>query len=722
MRLTCRYYSDIGMPARLRQGIGALALAIASCLPAAAWAGQDAAAQDSTAQAGVAQDRTVAPPPLSAIAGVKVYTPADFARFAPTTAYDMLSQVPGFTIRAADNARGLGQASENVLINGQRSTDKAGGAIAQLQKISAADVERIEIKEAASLGIPGLTGQVADVIVRSDRKGRGNFSWNPAVRAHYAKARWLGGSISYSGTTGDLGYTFSLENNAGRGATGGNDYRVLSPGGALVEARDQVQWNASDDAKLSAILKYGGSGPAQANLTLDVDPFWNRGNNFQRRLRSDGNSNNWNYHSRTMGFQYDISGDVSVPLGGGRLKLIGLRHWEHDPLLVDQRSVYDSGAPSDGIRYGQDTKVGETVGRLEYHWKGGANDWTVSLERAYNRLSQVSTLASLAPDGSYVDIPFPQGTGIVAETRYEGIVSLSRPLSRKLDLQLAGGAEYSRLGEVGIASPPRHFFRPKGSASLAWRPAAGWDASLKLERKVGQISFGDFLANQDVTNNRGNDANPNLVPPQSWEVTGELGRNFGRWGKTRLKLYRYWVSDIVDHIPVGVDGDAVGNLPRATRTGIESISTIQFDPLGWRGAKLDADIGFERSRVRDPLTGLLRSISNTHDAFADLTLRHDVPGTQFAWGAGLSYQHYGLSYYLDEVNQNWEGPYASVFVELKNIHGVKVNFQVFNINDGHVRFYRTVYTGRRNATPISFYELQHQRVGPIFTLTLSGSF
>jgi len=696
------------MPSHLLHGAAALASAIACLAPATAWADPEPAA----------------PTPVVAAAtdGAKVYTPADFARFVPRTAYDMLSQVPGFTIRSADTTRGLGQASENVLINGQRSTDKAGGAVAQLQKISAADVVRIEIKEAASLGIPGLTGQVADVIIKADRKGAGNFSWSPQWRSYYARPRWLSGSISYSGAVGDLGYTLSLEDKPGRGAMGGNDYRILSPGGALVERRDQVNWNSSDDAKLSAILKYGGNGPIQANLTVDVDPNWSHGNNFQRRLRTDGNSNDWNNHTHTYGFQYDVTGDVSVPLGGGRLKLIGLRHYEHDPAFTEQRTDYDSGAPSDGILYGQDTRIGETVGRLEYRWKSGPNDWTVSFERAYNRLSQVSRLASLQPDGSYLDIPYPQGTGTVAETRYEGIASLSRSLSHRLDLQLAGGAEYSQLGELRIGTRPRHYFRPKGSASLAWRPAEGWDASLKLERRVGQISFSDFLANQDVTNGRANDANPNLVPPQSWEVTGELGRNFGRWGKTRLKLYRYWVSDIVDHIPVGVDGDAVGNLPHATRTGIESISTIKFDPLGWRGAKLDADIGFERSRVRDPLTGLLRSISNTHDAFAELTLRHDVPGTQFAWGGGLSYQHYGLSYYLDEVNQNWEGPYASLFVELKNVHGVKVNAQVFNINNGHVRFYRTVYTGRRNVAPIAFYELQHQRVGPLFTLTLSGSF
>src|SRR5690348_11321818 len=85
---------------------------------------------------------------VPASAAKRVYTPADFARFAPKTGYDMLVQVPSFTIRSADQERGLGQASENVLINGQRITDKSGGAIDQLKRTSATSVDRIEIVEA----------------------------------------------------------------------------------------------------------------------------------------------------------------------------------------------------------------------------------------------------------------------------------------------------------------------------------------------------------------------------------------------------------------------------------------------------------------------------------------------------------------------------------------------------------------------------------------------
>ena len=133
-----------------------------------------------------------------------VYDAAFFAGFAPKTAYDMLVQVPGFVIRTADNERGLGQASENVLINGQRIANKTGGATDELGRISAANVERIEIVEAASLGIAGLSGQVANIIVKAAAKSSGQFEWRPDVRAHYAKPNLLRGSVSYSGKKGPV--------------------------------------------------------------------------------------------------------------------------------------------------------------------------------------------------------------------------------------------------------------------------------------------------------------------------------------------------------------------------------------------------------------------------------------------------------------------------------------------------------------------------------------
>jgi hypothetical protein len=652
----------------------------------------------------------------------RVFTPADFERFAPKTAFDMLTQLPSFSLRYADSDRGLGQASENVLINGERVADKSGGAIERLRLIPAGDVVRIEVQEAAAFGIAGLTGQIANVVVKEKRAASGRVTWSPRVRPNYAKPALLAGSLTYSGSKGKLDYTLTLGNNAGRGAIGGDDYAVYAPDGSETERRDQTTQFSYDQARFSTLLKYGGKGPLQANLNLVYTPYWQRNDNSQRRERADGNDNDWLTHGRTSGYQFSASGGLSFPLLSGTMKLIGLRSYDHSPGSTLQQTSFDSGAPDQGTLFVRDARRGETIMRTEFHWKGGRNDWELSLERAYNSLVQRASLSILQPDGSFQGVPFAAGSGVVAEKRYEGVLSLARPLSETLDLQLVGGGEFSRLRHVDRNEPERRFFRPKGSLSLAWRPTKGWDASLKAERKVGQINFYDFLSQPDLVLDRENDANPDLVPPQSWVLTGELGHDFGAPGKTRLKMVAQRVDDIVDFIPVGTDSVAVGNLPRAFRFSVESKSTIQFDPLGWKNAKLDMTLGFERTRVRDPLTDRNRPISNVRDYWAALNLRHDIPGSQFAWGGSFQLDHYGSSYYFSETTRGWEGPYFAVFAEHKDWKGFKLRLDVFNLLNARNHFDRRVYAGKRTTAPFLFREQQDQHVSQIFTFTVTKSF
>jgi outer membrane receptor for ferrienterochelin and colicins len=669
-------------------------------------------------------DPTVSPPPKASTTadGKQVYTPEDFARFAPKTAYDMLVQVPGFTIRSADQERGLGQASENVLINGERVTDKQGGATVQLQKVAAGNVTRIEIVSASTLGIAGLVGQVANVVLSDATKAGGQFEWRPDFRAHYSVPNRYRGSVSYTGKTGKLDYTLSVEDQAGRGAIGG-PVLLYAPNGLLIERRDEVFHSESDTMYVKAKLGFAGPGTAKGHLTLSYSPYWGPVYDIEHITRADGNDSTRLRKQRLNGWFYDVNADYEFALGPGRLKLIGLRHFDHEPLVSTQVEQFASGAPGEGTLFGRNSHIAETIGRGEYRWKTGKNDWQVSLERAVNSLDQRGSLATLQPDGSFMPIAFPDGSGTVQEVRYESLVTLSRPLGAKLSLQVAGGAEVSTLERLDGNLPARRFFRPKGSVTLGWQPDKDWDLSLKVRRRVGQISFYDFLAQPNLKENRPNTGNADLVPPQSWEFEGEIGRNLGAAGKTRLRGYYHRIEDIVDIIPIGVDGQGVGNLPNATRMGLESTSTIQFGPMGLKGMKLDATLGIERTQVRDPLTGEMRPISGTMDRWADITLRHDIPHSNLAWGGEASLNHYGYYYYLTEVNREWEGPwYISAFIEHKDVFGLTVRAQVTNLTNARHFYDRYVYDGRRNASPLLYHQVNNQLVGPIFTFTVRGSF
>jgi len=675
------------------------------------------------AQSTAAADPAVAPAPQAATAGNRrVFTQEDFARFAPKTAYDMLVQVPGFTIRSADVERGLGQASENVLINGQRVANKSGGAVDELRRISAANVERIELVEAASLGIAGLSGQVANVIVKSASKASGQFEWTPNVRAHYAEPNLFDGSISYSGKKGPVDYTFTVKDDAGRGAYGG-PVRLYDADGVNFENRHEVYHSESELVTFQGKFKLDGPGSSIGNLTLGYTPYWNPGHLEDRRIRLDGDNRSRVTDTELEGWYYDVNADYEFRLGPGRLKLIGLRHFDHEPVITTQVTSFDSGADDIGARFSRDSRIAETVGRAEYGWKTGKNDWQISFERAFNSLDQRGGLFELDSDGEFQEVDFPEGTGKVQEVRYEAIGTFSRPLSSKLDLQVAAGGEISKLERVDGDTAPRKFFRPKGSITLGWRPAKGWDASLKLRRRVGQISFYDFLAQPKLQDDRENSGNPDLVPPQSWEIEGEVGRELGVWGKTRLKVYAHRIDDIIDIIPVEDDGEAIGNLPRATRFGMESTSTLLFDPIGWKGAKLDLTLGFENTSVRDPLTDEKRAISGTRDRWATMSFRHDIPGSKIAWGVEASHEHYAKTFFLTEVGRSWEGPvFADVYVEHKDLLGMTVRFTAGNVLNARHRFDRVVYDGRRERDPIDFIQKNNQLIGPIFSLQVRGTF
>jgi hypothetical protein len=673
-----------------------------------------------------AQAPATTAPSVAQGAAKLVYTPADFARYAPKTAYDMLVQVPGFTIKSLspqEQERGLGQATENVLINGQRIANKSGGAVDQLKRTSAANVDHIEIVDAASLGIAGLAGQVANVILLAQGKSSGQFEWDPNFRAHYAKPEYLAGSISFSGKEGPVDYTFSAKNEAGRGGFGG-PILIYDKDGILTESRHESYHAEFEQANLQAKFGLDGPGSSLGNLTLGYTPYWNPAHRRDRRLFVTGETRSRTNVQKLNGYLGDINGDYEFSLGPGRLKLIGVRHWEHEPLVVTQILHFDSsGADDEGQRFSRDTHIGETIGRGEYHWKGGRNDWQLSLERAFNSLDQKGRFFNLDPGGEFVEQPFPEGTGKVTEVRYEGLATLSRPLSPSLDLQVAAGAEVSTLDRVDDDQDARKFFRPKGSVTLGWRPAKNWDVSLKLRRRVGQISFYDFLAQPKLSDDRENAGNPNLVPPQSWEAETEISHELGAWGKTRLNLHYYRVTDIVDVIPIGDNQEGIGNLPRADRYGFESVSTINFDPIGWKGAKLDLTIGREWTSVRDPLTGEKRAITNVQDRWGLAEIRHDIPGTPWAWDVYVQHRHYTKSYFLTEVFSSQDLPWiAGFYVEHKNVFGMTVRATVDNIFNGRHTLNRVVYGGYRDRTPVAFFDKRDQLVGPLFNFSVKGTF
>ena len=656
----------------------------------------------------------------------RVFTLADLERFAPRNALDMLQAVPGFTLRREDGERGLGQASANVVINGARIASKSDGVVTQLQRITTNRVERIEIIDGATLGIPGLSGQVANVITRPSAIS-GRFTYRSRFRPRYAAPSYLGGEVSLSGTVDNLEWTVALSNNSGRGGAGGGEAFIFGPDGEVLETREIHQQFVGDTPRVAGNVQYTTAAGTIINANANYRRVYDRFRDNQQRNLTDGIDRFRMFENRDRGWGYELGGDIEFGLAGGTLKLIGQERYNRnrgrsESIITFDETNPDAG-PDVGTRFSARTETGERIGRAEYSWNMLGGDWQLAGEAAFNRLSRSAQLFELNPQGDFDELPFPNGTGGVTEDRYESILTHSRRLASNLTIQLGAGAEYSTLTQAGGNGLTRSFWRPKGSVNLAWQVEEGLDVSFEVARRVGQLSFGDFLASVSLNQNQQNAGNVQLVPPQRWEASLEATKSLGPWGTTELRIYAREIEDFIEFIPVDGGLETRGNIDSASVYGVVWNSTFELAPAGLNGMQLELTVDLDKTSLIDPLTGEERSWSRNRNREIDVMLRHDIPQSNWAWGVGLEYRNTLPYYRLGETGLNYEGPtYTYGFVEHKDVLGMTASLTVFNLTDGRARQDRLVFEGYRDRTQLAFRETQNLSVQPIFNFSLRGDF
>lgn len=717
---------------------GRLAMALAMAAAAVPVMAQQSAIAENTVPGNpgdqLAGQDTGPPPPVAELAltnAPRVYYPADFASIAPRTALDMIEQLPGFTIEGSGgggggrggDARGLGQATGNVLLNGERLVTKSNSVSDQLARIAAGNVVRIELVEGSTLNIPGLSGRVANVIAASTDDLQVQFEWRPQLAAEYSDHRWLEGNISVSGSSGNLGYTMSLEGQPRRNGNAG--LNLITFGDGSFEERFSLTRSAGDDKRLSGSLRYDTDGGTIANLSAAY---------LHRRFRNFEDETVTGpagvpplsevFNQRNRGHDFELGGDIDFALGPGRLKLIALD--SRATQTNRSQSVNDpaTGAARTGSSFELDTQRGERIGRSEYSWQMWQADWQFSLEAAFNRLDQSGQLSLLNAVGDFVPLPFPSGTGGVREERYDAAISYGRPIAPGLTMQLVLAGEYSTISQTGSNALSRTFQRPKGSLSLAWTATDDLDVSLRIDRRVGQLNFGDFLASVNLNDNNQNAGNNRLRPDQSWGAELEATRDFAAWGSLSVRGFMRRFEDFVTFIPTPTGGEARGNIDRAQVMGLEMNGTLRLDPLGLAGARLDLISELRSSRYIDPVTGVNLPVQFAQPHTVELNYRHDVAGSNWAYGGGYRHSGFNPYYRVSEVGLDYNiAQNLQVFLEHKDVFGLTVQGRVANLLEKEAVLDRSVFAGPRGSgAPLLFSEYRVREVGRVVSFTVKGSF
>ncbi|MBV7259621.1 TonB-dependent receptor plug domain-containing protein [Erythrobacter crassostreae] len=652
----------------------------------------------------------------------RVFAPADFERFAPRNALDMAQQIPGFSIQSDDGGRGLGQASTNVIINGQRISGKSNGPVEALRRIPVEEVVRLEIVDGASLDIGGLSGQVLNVVTKSTGGINGQFRYSAEWRSFGVPFRWGDGQISLAGGGEKTEWTLSFENDAGRRGNEGIE-QVFDAADVLIDTRDEQSKFVSDRPSLSGSFARTANNGNILNLTGSIAAnLFDRSETSVRTGTICPADRFRLFTSKEDEFNYEFGADYSFGLGGGTLKVIGYRRFEDSPTSSEVITTFADGSSPEGSLFVRDADEAETILRGEYGFGGLGGDIQFALEGVKNSLEIESALEVRDAAGVLQPEEFDGSSARVEEDRAEGSVTYGRALADSLQMQLSVGGEYSTISQSGPLGQTRSFFRPKGFAALDWKANEMLNLSGRVERVVGQLNFFDFIASTDLNQDRVNVTNADLVPPQSWLFELEATQSLGAYGSINLRGFYEDLSDFVDQIPIDGGGEAPGNIDAATIKGVEGEVTLLFDPVGVNGLRLDAEFRLADSEILDPLFGTPRDISGFRNFTIDVEMRKDFFGSDWAVGGAYRFSENRADVRLSEVSQREDAPgFARAFIEHKDVLGMTARFRVGNLINQNDNFSRTIFTDRLNGI-VDSREERRRVFGVIYSFDIEGSF
>ena len=653
----------------------------------------------------------------------QVYTPDYFTQFVPQTAADMVARLPGFEIRGGGgDERGFGQASLNILINSRRPSSKSSGANQILGRIPASNVTRIEIVDGASLNIPGLSGQVANIFAKT---GELSGSWDYAIRWEAGSQPQLGdGKINVSAKTGNLEAVASLDFGQFLFTENG-DETFFDGADQVIQNREEKTGFNTQRPRANLNLTWLRDNGHIANLNLSGErrnaniTVFESFDDLTDPLLS-GNSEQKNGSDRDT---YEISGDYSLgaPLlgRGGQLKFIALHRGVNNDFQSE--FLFDDGDPGQSTTlFVREDQEREFIGRVEYSWQTGkTSDWTASLEGALNTLDSTTELFE---DG----ISDPAEVVEVKETRLLGNLSRSWALSDKTNIQASIGAEYSVIDVPTSVQDSLTFFRPKGLLSASHKLSDSWTLRGQVERSVGQLDFGTFVSSVSLADGTATQGNDEIFPEQSWEAELEIEKQNTTGLSGRAALFYELIEDPIDQIPFfeadGTLSQGPGNLDtNAQYYGIRTnLTWILNDVLD--GLRLTAEGTLADGSIEDVVTLEDRSLSGDLLWEYKLEARWDIQDTPYAIETEIEQGRFSDRFRIDERTDDvFRRPEFEASLIHKNLFGMQWAAKLQNILDFEFRRERFIFDETRNGDLIQ-RELTRRQRGQRFSIEVTDTF
>ena len=633
-----------------------------------------------SAQSGLAQNTDSAAQPIADAAAQNpsnadesanstvIYTADSFSQYNPITASDMLDRIPGVSLRGGGPGsgrgdRGLGTGG-NLLINGQRIAGKGNSARDQLDRITAAEVERIEIirDTSGALNVRGAS-EVINVILLASQS-RSSTTVELVNRLNHDNTLETGGSVAWSKQVGNFQALVNLEARPNYENRDNREVR-LGPNNDVVGTLFETNIRDQQENTLSSNMSYSlGDHRMQLNALIregdhprpvrrDFVDFTDAGL-VNRIEEEDVNKEESNWE---VGGDYEYSFD-----DGSRLSVLFVANNE---IRNNVRERYSANPAEEGLS--KNLFIDSRQERQEFIIQGNYNfsitetqSLRVGIESADTQLdsslligsSSGSEPASASVGGLSPLLSVSNPGTKVQEIRYEGFAFHNWTLSDRSSLESSLVYETSEISQIGAVNKTRDF--------QFWRPSFDYRFNITenfrfrgtVKRSVSQLSFSSFAA---TTNEEDRDlnalaGNPELEPQTSWDYEGQLEYRLPNDGGVISSNISYSdIDNYIGRINATIDPNeplsATGNVAPAKRWAMFNRASIRLNSLSLPNAILGVTLGLFDSEIIDPFLKTKQRIGGR--GFAGINFRHDITSLGLSYGIDYSHSIWGGNYDID---------------------------------------------------------------------------
>jgi len=643
-----------------------------------------------------------------------VYPASYFVEFNPVSANDMLNRIPGIGLAlrgGRGGSRGLGSGEGEVLINGQRITGKSNEGRNQLSRISADQVDYIEIIRGTSETLDVRSGGQVVNVVLLDMPSRSSTTME--VRTDRLPDGTLdpGGQISFSNQAGQLNYLLHIAADPRYRASESRE-QSYDPNYNLRETRTEVRTRDETQFQTSVNLGYSmENSVAQFNAQYET-----RGDTPSRTERVINDLIN---ESSRLQFDYNNSERDAWEVGGDYEHDFGARGKYRFLFIINDREFQSTRNRYDVedetynknlflFNYGRDR---ERIGRTSYTINPNPDHGIeMGIEYAQtirdNDLKMgLDTDGMPSPEyGDLVPVTVDNSGSLVEEIRYETFAVHNWQINPRMALESSVIVENSTIAQSGDVTNTRDFEFVRPKLDYRFNITSSLQLRALVEKNVEQLSFSDFSASVDGGDEDQNTlaGNPGIRQEQSWRY--ELNFELRLPDDLGVVNSQFWYRDLEDVIaridvspsPTNLQS-ARGNIGDGKRYGLNLDISSKLNGLGLDNALLTTGVRLRDSEITDPFLGIRRRQPGNGRWSLNMGFRHDLTQQAVTYGINYSNNSNGgegrEEIDIIDIEERIESPYLSAYVQKLAFGNMMFRLESNNITENEFCRKRTRFVG-----------------------------